>query len=128
MPHKVTLSSPERAVKSAALALDKKALNLKILDIRPLSTIADYLVLATGTSDKHVQAIADSVRIGLKKYGKNVDIEGEKAGKWIVIDYKDVIVHIFLEDTRSHYNLDELWGEAEIMDIPEEYLWETKPQ
>jgi len=113
-------------MKCAALALDKKAYNVKILDIRGISTIADYLVLATGTSDKQVIAIADSIRTGLKKYGKAIDVEGAKEGKWIVIDYGDVIVHVFLEDLRSYYNLDELWGAARLAEIPSEYLWEGK--
>jgi ribosome-associated protein len=121
-----TISTDDRAVKCAALALDKKAYNVKVLDIRGISTIADYLVLATGTSDKQVIAIADSIRTGLKKYGKAIDVEGAKEGKWIVIDYGDVIVHVFLEDLRSYYNLDELWGAARLTGIPSEYLWEGK--
>lgn len=123
---KPVISSEDRAVKSAALALDKKAFNVKILDIRKVSTIADYLVLATGTSDKQVIAIADSVRTGLKKFGKALDIEGAREGKWVVIDYGDVIVHVFLEDMRSYYNLDELWSNAEEMTVPEEYQWEHR--
>jgi len=123
---KPVISSEDRAVKSAALALDKKAFNVKILDIRKVSTIADYLVLATGTSDKQVVAIADSVKSGLKKYGKAIDIEGAKEGKWVVIDYGDVIVHVFLEDMRAYYDLDDLWSNAEKVAIPEEYQWEHR--
>ena len=77
-----------------------------------LSSIADYLVLASGRSDKQTQAIAESVRQGLKKFGKALDIEGMKEGNWIVIDYGDVIVHVFQEEVRRHYNLDELWAAA----------------
>ena len=123
---KPVISSEDRAVTSAALALDKKAFNVKILDIRKVSTIADYLVLATGTSDKQVVAIADSVKSGLKKYGKAIDIEGAKEGKWVVIDYGDVIVHVFLEEMRAYYDLDELWSNAEKVAIPEEYQWEHR--
>lgn len=123
---KPVISSEERAVTSAALALDKKAFDVKILDIRKLSTIADYLVLATGTSDKQVIAIADSIRTGLKKFGKAIDIEGAKEGKWVVIDYADVIVHVFLDDMRSYYNLDELWSNAQEVAVPEEYQWEHR--
>lgn len=126
MQTKLTLTATERAVKCAAQALDKKAFDVKILEISRLSTIADYLVLATGTSDKQVQAIADGVKNGLKKYGKALDIEGVNEGKWVVIDYGDVIVHVFHEEQRRYYNLDELWGEAPLLDIPEEYLWEHK--
>lgn len=126
MADKVVLTSQERAVKCAALALDKKALNVKILEIGRLSTIADYLVLADGQSDRQVQAIVDSVRKGLKKFGKPLDLEGEQEGKWAVIDYGDVIVHVFQQDVRRHYDLDELWSRAPLVDIPEEFLWEGK--
>lgn len=126
MPDKIKLNSRERAIKCAALALDKKAFDVRVLEIRELSSIADYLVLATGRSDKQAQAIADSVKQGLKKYGKALDIEGLKEGNWIVIDYGDVIVHIFHEELRRYYNLDELWSRAPSLEIPEEYLWEGK--
>ena len=124
MPHKITLSSQERAIKCAAMALDKKALNVKILEIKHLSSIADYLVLASGQSDKQAQAIADSVKQGLKKFGKAIDIEGLKEGNWIVIDYGDVIVHVFKNEIRHYYDLDALWSQAPLVEIPEEYLWE----
>lgn len=122
MPVKKVLDSEERAVKCAALALDKQALNVRILEIGKLSSIADYLVLASGRSDKQAQAIADSVRQGLKKFGKAIDIEGLAEGRWIVIDYGDVIVHVFQEDVRRYYNLDELWSQAPLVEVPEELL------
>lgn len=126
MRDKVKLTAQERAIKCAALALDKKALDVKVLEIGRISSIADYLVLASGRSDKQTQAIADSVRQGLKKFGKALDIEGVKEGKWIVIDYGDVIVHVFQEDMRRYYNLDELWSAAQSIPIPEEHQWEGK--
>lgn len=126
MRDKATLTSRERAIKCAALALDKKGLDVKILEIKGISSIADYLVLASGRSDKQTQAIADSVKQGLKEYGKALDMEGLKEGNWIVIDYGDVIVHIFQEEQRRYYNLDELWGNAPLLEIPAEYLWEGK--
>ena len=127
MPETTKLTAQERAIKCAALALDKKALAVKILNIGRLTTIADYLVLASGRSDKQTQAIADSVRQGLKKFGKPLDIEGMKEGNWVVIDYGDVIVHVFQEEVRRHYNLDELWSAAASVPIPAEYQWETHP-
>jgi ribosome-associated protein len=115
-----TLASRERALKCALFALDKKALDVKILEIGRISSIADYLVLASGTSDKQTQAIADSVKKGLKIFGKALDVEGLREGNWVVIDYGDVIVHIFQEKVRSYYNLDELWEKAPVLEIPEE--------
>ncbi len=126
MRDKIKLTAQERAIMCAALALDKKALDVKILEIGRLSSIADYLVLASGRSDKQTQAIADSVRQGLKKFGKALDIEGVKEGNWIVIDYGDVIVHVFQENMRRYYNLDELWSAAPEVEIPAEYRWEGK--
>lgn len=126
MTDKPTLTPIERALQCARFALDKKALDVKVLEIGRISSIADYLVLATGRSDKQAQAIADSVKKGLKKYGKVLDMEGLREGNWIVIDYGDVIVHIFREELRSYYDLDGLWSAAGQAEIPEEYLWEGK--
>jgi len=126
MTDKPTLTPRERALECARLALDKKALDVKILEIGRLSSIADYLVLASGRSDRQTQAIADSVKKGLKKYGKALDVEGLKEGNWIVIDYGDVLVHIFQEELRFYYNLDELWSAAPREEIPEGWLWEGK--
>jgi ribosome-associated protein len=120
------LTVVERAIKCAAFALDKKALDVKILEIKKISSIADYLVLASGRSDRQVQAIADSVKMGLKPFVKPIDMEGVEQGRWIVIDYGDIIVHIFQEEVRALYNLDELWGRAPQLEVPKEFLWETK--
>ena len=123
---KPTITTDDRALECARLALDKKATNVRILDIRRLTSIADYLVLADGRSDKQVQAIADSVRQGLKKYGKALDIEGVTEGKWAVIDYGDVIVHVFQEEVRRYYDLDGLWSAALEVPVPAEYQWENR--
>ena len=120
MIDKVSLESRERAISCALFALDKKALNVKILEIKRLSSIADYLVLASGTSDKQTQAIAESVKTGLKQFGKALDVEGLREGNWVVIDYGDVIVHVFRDEMRRYYNLDELWNAAPHLEIPEE--------
>jgi len=120
MSDKVSLESRERAISCALFALDKKALNVKVLEIKRLSSIADYLVLASGTSDKQTQAIAESVKKGLKQFGKALDVEGLREGNWVVIDYGDVIVHVFRDEMRRYYNLDELWNAAPHLEIPDE--------
>ncbi len=117
---KPVLSSQERALKCAELAYEKKAFDIRALDIAKISSIADYLVIISGNSDKQNQAIADGIRTGLKKYGKVQDIEGESEGKWIVMDYGDVIVHIFSDQLRHYYKLDELWHLAPQLELPEE--------
>lgn len=126
MRDKIELAPLERALRCAVLALDKKALDVKVLEIGRISSIADYLVLASGRTDKQTQAIADSIRQGLKKFGKALDVEGVKEGNWIVIDYGDVIVHIFQEEMRRFYDLDELWSAASSIPVPEDYTWEGK--
>jgi len=112
------LSSPERALKCAELAFDKKAYDIRALDISKVSSIADFLVIISGSSDRQNQAIADSIRIGLKKYGKVNDIEGANEGKWIVMDYGDVLVHIFHDEMRRRYDLDGLWSMAPQLELP----------
>jgi ribosome-associated protein len=115
---KLTLSSEERALKCAELAFDKKAYDIRALDISRVSSIADFLVIISGSSDRQNQAIADNIRVGLKKYGKINDIEGASEGKWIVMDYGDVLVHIFQNDLRRHYDLDGLWSMAPQLELP----------
>lgn len=120
------LTPRERALKCAALALDKKAYEVRIYEISRISSIADYLVLASGTSDKQVQAIAEAVKQGLKPFGRHLDIEGLQEGNWVIIDYGDIIFHAFHEDKRRYYNLDDLWSAAPAVEIPEEYQWEGR--
>ena len=117
-PERMSLSSAERALKCAELACDKKAYDIRVLDISTVSSIADYLVIISGSSDRQNQAIADNIRIGLKKYGKVNDIEGASEGKWIVMDYGDVLVHIFHDELRRRYDLDGLWSMAPVMELP----------
>lgn len=117
---KAQLSAEERAVRCAGLAFEKKAFDIRALDISRISSIADCLVIISGNSEKQNQAIADSIRRGLKKFGKVHDIEGESEGKWIVMDYGDVLVHIFHHTLRGHYDLDGLWGAAPEITLPRE--------
>jgi ribosome-associated protein len=115
---KLTLTSEERALKCAERAFDKKAYDIRALDISRVSSIADFLVIISGSSDRQNQAIADNIRTGLKKYGKVNDIEGAREGVWIVMDYGDVLVHIFKDDLRRHYDLDGLWSMAPQVELP----------
>ena len=117
-PEKLTLTSEERALRCAELAFDKKAYDIRALDISRVSSIADFLVIISGSSDRQNQAIADNIRSGLKKYGKINDIEGASEGKWIVMDYGDVLVHIFQHDLRRYYDLDGLWNMAPLLELP----------
>jgi ribosome-associated protein len=114
------LSALDRALRCAELAADKKGYAIRVLDIHEISMIADFLVIISGKSDKQNQAICDHIRRELKKYGKVQEIEGEVEGKWIVMDYADVLVHIFQEEQRRRYDLDGLWVEAAMVPLAPE--------
>ena len=95
------------------LADDKKALDIVIMDLSGLTDIADYFVIASGSSDRHVRTIADGIREGMKLEGTQPSaVEGYDLGRWIILDYQSVIVHIFLEPLRELYDLESLWIEA----------------
>lgn len=112
--------SKDRALLCAAYALDKKAFNLRVLEVAGLSTLTDYLVLVSGRSDRQVQAIAEAVRVGLKNEHATPPLatEGTREGRWILLDYGDVMVHIFQEPVREFYDLDGLWREAALVPLP----------
>jgi ribosome-associated protein len=120
------LESKERAILCAGYALEKKAFNVRILEVRGLSSLTDYLLIASGRSDRQVQAVAESVRLGMKKEHAlpPLAVEGMNEGRWVLIDYGDVMVHIFQEPVREFYDLDGLWREAVEIPIPEKYHWE----
>ncbi|HAG49825.1 MAG TPA: ribosome silencing factor [Deltaproteobacteria bacterium] len=113
MKGKTKLSSKERALNAAQFALDKKAEGVVILNITDLSSIADYLIICSAASDRQVQAIASSVEEGLKEKGvRPLSTEGIREGHWALLDYGDIIAHVFLEPVREFYNLEGLWPEA----------------
>ena len=95
------------------LADDKKALDVVIMDLSGLTDIADHFVIAGGTSERHVRTVADGIREGMKQEGvRPIAVEGYDEGRWVILDYQSVIVHIFLEPLRELYDLESLWIEA----------------
>lgn len=98
---------------AAEAALGKKAEEVMILDVRGLTSYADYFVLATGTSDRQVKAIADAIDEDLRKAGhRSLGLEGYERGHWVLIDFGDVVAHVFYEETRNLYDIEGLWAEA----------------
>lgn len=96
---------------------DKKAIDIKTIDIKGKTTIADYFIIASGTSSTHIKALADNVEEELKKQDIYPNkIEGYNSAAWILMDYQDVIVHIFTEEQRENYNLEDLWEKAQKQD------------
>ena len=99
----------------AELALTKKAENVVSLDLRGLTTSCDYFVICEGGSAVQVKAIAGAIKDGLKEEGQNVwHIEGMESRRWVLLDYVDVVVHVFDQETRKYYQLERLWGDAKI--------------
>src|SRR5690242_8860288 len=97
----------------ADLALEKKALDVEVIDVRGLSSYTDFLVVASGTSDRHVQSIGEGVEGSLRGEGKTViGSEGLREGQWALIDFGEVVLHVFHQFTRQVYDLDGLWARA----------------
>jgi ribosome-associated protein len=108
------------AIAAAEAGLDKKAAEVEIIDVTGKVDYADFLVLMTGHSDRHVAAIAESVDEALSKRGfQSISIEGLPRGEWVLVDFVDVVVHVFQEGTRALYDLDGLWMDARRVPAPE---------
>ncbi len=106
------------AEKIAQLTLTKKAEEVKIIDLRKVTSLTDFFVICSGDTDIQVKAIADAVIEGLlKSKNKPWHKEGFEAGTWILLDFVDVVVHIFRNDKRSYYKLENLWGDAPVVTI-----------
>jgi ribosome-associated protein len=113
--------SRARALLCVNASLEKKAKAIVILNVSAISSFADYFILCSGTSDRQVQAVASSIQESLKKAGMlPLGVEGEAGGKWILLDYDDVIIHVFLESVRTFYDLERLWSETPRMAVPDE--------
>nr|WP_141677989.1 ribosome silencing factor [Orenia metallireducens] len=107
------INTEELAKKVAEAADDKKAEDIKVLDMRGVSILADYFIICSGAADTQVRAIINSVEDALEAEGVYVkNKEGIDEGRWAVLDYADVIVHVFHKDERDHYQLEKLWGDA----------------
>ena len=121
MIRKKELDSRARTLLCVNASLEKKAKDLVILNVSGISSFADYFILCSGTSDRQVRAISDAIRENVKKAGMlPLGVEGEAGGKWILLDYDDVIIHIFLESVRTFYDLERLWSETPRMAVPDE--------
>jgi ribosome-associated protein len=94
---------------------DLKAVNPVIVDVTELTDVMDYLVIASGTSNRHVKSLADNVCMEAKKRGaRPLGVEGEDAGEWVLVDFGDVVVHVMLPATRDFYDLERLWVKPEV--------------
>jgi ribosome-associated protein len=102
----------ERLLKTTLAALeDMKAVDIRVIDVRELTSITDIMVIASGTSTRHIKSIADNVEQEAKKIGvKALGVEGDKGAEWILVDLADVVVHVMLPEIREFYALEKLWS------------------
>ncbi|MEW5802623.1 MAG: ribosome silencing factor [bacterium] len=119
-------SAEAKVLTGSRAALEKKAFDLVAFDLRGISDMADFFLICTGTTDRHVRAIADAVEEALRHDGVKLDHkEGYLESTWILLDYGDIVIHIFTEEKREYYDLERLWGDAKRLDlsasVPENY-------
>jgi ribosome-associated protein len=117
------ISSWQKVLLLTRAALDKKACDLVVLDVREHTSIADYFIVCSGRSDRQVQSIAQGLEENAAEEGiKPFAIEGTQRGHWVLMDFSDVIVHVFYQPVREFYDLDGLWGHAPRARLPEAYV------
>ena len=116
-----TVSTEKMMAQIACKAIDdKKGQDIKVIDIHTVSVIADYFVIASGTNSNQVQAIVDNVEEQLGRAGFEAkQIEGNRNSSWILMDYGDVIVHVFDEENRLLYDLERIWRDGKVLEIDE---------
>ncbi len=111
----------QRACLAAQTAADNKGQEITILDMRKVTPIFDFFVIATGTSRRQIHTIVEEIDATLRNVGDaRMGVEGYESSKWVVQDYGDVLVHVFDAETRNFYNLEELWADAEKLDWEQE--------
>ena len=109
------------AQRAAALCLDLKANDVVVLDVRGVTDMTDYFVIASGTSDTHVRSVAEHVLEELRKRGSRAHhVEGVQQGRWVLLDYVDLVVHIFHPTLREFYQLERLWSDAAVVAVDQQ--------
>ncbi|MDP1880884.1 MAG: ribosome silencing factor [Parachlamydiaceae bacterium] len=104
--------------KVAQAIYDKKGFNILVLDVHEISTMTDFFIIAEGNVDRHVRAISLYLQDELIKFGhRPVHVEGDQDGEWIVMDYVDFIIHLFIPELREKYAIEELWKKGKIIDV-----------
>lgn len=117
----VSEASLAKAFISVQAAANKKAEGIHVLDLKDVSSITDYFVICSASSNRQAQAVADAIAIELKEEGyAPISLEGYREGRWIVVDYGDVVIHIFQDALRDYYDLEDLWNEAKRVPVPQE--------
>ncbi len=116
------MDSLEKALLISSHALDRKAYDLVLLEVSEVTSIADYFIICSGRSDRQVQSIAQSIEGNVKKDGViPISVEGMTGGQWVLMDFDDIIVHVFYQPVREFYDLEGLWFHATVVELPEPY-------
>lgn len=117
----------ERLVECARYALETKAYDLVVMDVGRLTSVADYFLVCTGRSDTQVQAIARCIEENLDRQGiRPLSVEGYTNAQWVLIDYGDLVIHIFNKPVRTFYDLERLWSHAPRPALPEPYSTQVR--
>jgi ribosome-associated protein len=107
------LDAESTARRAAEAALEKKADDVVLVDLRGKATYADFLVICSGTNERQLEAVADSVESSLRQAGQRlIGSEGGRGGRWVLLDFGDVVVHVFHQEERAYYDLEGLWSDA----------------
>ena len=115
------LEGKEKAIEAARLALAKKAVDVKVLDLRDLANFTDFFVICSAESTLKVKAIAENIEEGMSALRiKPLGVEGRSYGHWLLMDFGDVVVHVFEDETRGYYELEKLWLDAPLVGIEKE--------
>jgi ribosome-associated protein len=118
----LTLTSLERACLAASIAAENKGRDVLVLDMRGITPLYDFFVLATGASRRQIHTVTEEIDAAMREHHEErLSIEGYTASKWVVQDYGDVVVHVFDEPTRQYYAIEELWADAPRIDWERRY-------
>ncbi len=114
----MSLQTSELLSKVAQTIYEKKGFNILAIDVKGISSLTDYFLIAEGNVNKHVKAIANDIVSSLKKEGEQpAHVEGLDSSEWIVVDYVNIIIHLFTPEFREKYRIEELWSEGSIVDL-----------
>jgi ribosome-associated protein len=112
----------------AQVIFDKKGVNILCLDVRKISTMTDYYIIAEGTVDRHTLALAKTIQHSLKEIDQQpLHVEGDQSGDWIILDYSNIVIHLFIPEMREKFALEELYKEGKIVDLHIEVEKENFP-
>ena len=120
------MTSKEAAILAVKALDNKKAMNLMMLEVKSITALTEYMIIATGTSDTHLRALCDEVEKKMEEAGEKVwHREGFRGDTWIVMDFSGVLVHVFTQEQRKFYDLERLWGDAPVIPLDEYLLPES---